>query len=262
MNILITLDRRYLDIARTMLYSLKRTQSEPICVYVLSTSLDDEDERRLESGLADKVMEFSAIRADKLAEKVKTTSRYPVEMYLRLFAKDFLPADADRVLYLDPDIIVRKNLEKLYHSPFRNASLYKATSHVKFLMRMLNSIRLLAFPRKVYPNTGVMMINLAELRKIGNEDERLMRIMRRRRNLFILPDQDVLYIAHGNRIELIEETRYNLSERIRVLRNADEKDAAIIHYAGRMKPWKTGYAGKLDAYWHETRAQMEKDGMA
>ena len=36
-------------------------------------------------------------------------------MYYRLLAAEFLPETLDRVLYLDPDIIVIRPLEELYH---------------------------------------------------------------------------------------------------------------------------------------------------
>ena len=110
MDILLTLNRNYLSIALIMLFSLwKNNSDEKIRVFVISRDLEMPDFNPLrESG-----MEFSLIRPSLNLESAITTKRYPEEMYYRLFAFSILPESVDKVLYLDPDIIVRKSLKEL-----------------------------------------------------------------------------------------------------------------------------------------------------
>lgn len=58
------------------------------------------------------------------------TDRYPRQIYYRIFAAQFLPAELDRVLYLDTDTIAIQPLDDLYHKAFDGAS-YIACTHVR-----------------------------------------------------------------------------------------------------------------------------------
>ena len=62
-------------------------------------------------------------------------------MYYRLLAAEFLPETLDRVLYLDPDIIVIRPLEELYHMSF-DGNLFCGATHVRKFLTRLNGARL------------------------------------------------------------------------------------------------------------------------
>ena len=85
-------------------------------------------------------------------------------MYYRLFAARYLPTEIDRVLYLDPDIVVNGNLQELYDTPL-NGYLFAAATHVREIMRKINVLRLGMHEDGTYINSGVLLMNLKLLRE-------------------------------------------------------------------------------------------------
>ena len=115
MNILVTLDENYVPYLNVMLSSLKESnKGEFFQIYLLHTNMNESalDKTRRILGDGGRI---NMIRADeKMLDSAPTTSRYPKEIYYRIFAAKYLPKGLDRVLYLDPDIIVNGSLKKLY----------------------------------------------------------------------------------------------------------------------------------------------------
>ena len=188
------------------------------------------------------------------------SSRYPLEIYYRLFASDLLPKTLDRILYLDVDIVVIQSLRELYNMDFES-NLYIASSHVNERMTHLNAKRLGLKEDVPYINTGVLLMNLELLRKQLNKQDILNYVNAYKKNL-VLFDQDVLTALYGDKTKLVDYRKYNLSERMMNfynLRNPRsridldwvKKNSVIIHYCGRMKPWNGKYIGCLDCFYRE-----------
>ena len=113
-NILVTLNEAYIPCLNVMLTSL--LSSNPCgCfhVYLLHTAVREEalvGTRRILAGRG----ALTAVRAEPRGlENAPTTSRYPKEIYYRIFAARYLPDTLDRVLYLDPDLVVNRPLDAL-----------------------------------------------------------------------------------------------------------------------------------------------------
>ena len=116
-----------------------------------------------------------------------------------------------------------------------------------------------------YINSGVMLMNLERLRKEQNYDE-VFQFIEKRKNLLILPDQDIISSLYGTRIYALDSFRYNMTERLFLRHTPFEKqldlewvrrNSIIIHYCGRNKPWKENYFGQLDVFYLETVAGSE-----
>ena len=220
--------------------------------------------------LEDDSLCISFIRFDAgLLDGSPTTSRYPVEIYFRLFAPVLLPDDIDRILYLDVDIICINNLVELYNTDIEDYYIAGCT-HTKRMLTRINAIRLGmgSDSRACYINTGVMLMNLVMLRSGWNPD-RLFSFIRDKGQAFVLPDQDIVMALYGQRIRLVDHMRYNLSDRMLVLNNLDpdrrhlslddvRRECALIHYCGRNKPWKERYNGQLGVFYHEAASQLER----
>lgn len=166
MNILITLDNRYIEPARVMLSSLQRKNRQTaLDVYVLHSCLTEESLAALRSILNPEFCRLFPIYVnDRLLSFAPTTDRYPQEMYYRIFAARYLPADIDRILYLDPDIVINGKLQELYDTPLDNYLLAAAT-HVREIMRKINVLRLGMHEDGTYINSGVLLMNLKRLRE-------------------------------------------------------------------------------------------------
>lgn len=258
-NILVTLDENYLFCLNIMLASLLYHNPERFFrVYLLQTSIEEaqlEETKRVLGCQGDLV----SIQVDIASlEEAPTTERYPKEIYYRIFAARYLPDSLDRVLYLDPDVIVNGSVEELYTLPMENYY-FAAASHVGELLSRVNKFRLEMSEDGLYINSGVMLMNLELLRKEQKEED-VFQFVREHKNTLILPDQDVISGLYGTKIYPLDAFRYNMTERLFALHAPFEKEldlewvrenSVIIHYCGRGKPWKSSYIGLLNVFYDE-----------
>ena len=265
MNILVTLDANYLFCLNTMLFSLLRSNpGRYFRVYLLQSSVEESQVVKTRQMLGSRG-ELILIRADERGlEDAPTSARYPREIYYRIFAARYLPDSVDRVLYLDPDLIVNGSLERLYSLPMEDYY-FAAASHVGELLSRFNQKRLDMGESDPYINSGVMLMNLERLRLEQDEGE-VFRFMQEHRKALMLPDQDVISGLYGSRIYPLNPFRYNMTDRLFNRHAPFEKalnldwvrqNAVIIHYCGRNKPWKENYIGQLGVFYQETLVAME-----
>ncbi|MGI5962173.1 MAG: glycosyltransferase family 8 protein [Lawsonibacter sp.] len=260
MEILVTIDRNYLHPLAVMLKSLACHHHQvPLHVYLLHRSLLPEDIRWLEQTVAESNLSLTPLAAgNSLLSDAPTTDRYPLEIYDRIFAAHYLPETLDRVLYLDPDLIINGSLEELWSLDLGD-NWYAAASHVAKGLERLNAIRLQADASGPYINSGVLLMNLAALRQNQQLSPVFHYVQEHRHSLF-LPDQDIISALYGDHILRLNPYRYNMTERLfaaAVLNplwhmdfNWVRENSRIIHFCGRNKPWKDNYLGKLDSFYH------------
>lgn len=265
-NILVTLDENYLPYLNVMLESL--TYSNPDCyfnVYLIHTSINEQATKKTQYILGENGM-LIMINAGYIGlENAPTTSRYPQEIYYRIFAAKYLPKELDRILYLDPDIIINGSILALYKLPM-DEYYFAAASHIGGLMRKMNGIRLDMDDDSPYINSGVILMNLELLRREQDYDD-VFRFIEKRKNLLVLPDQDIISSLYGSKIYALDSFRYNMTERLYRLHSPFERGlnldwvrehSIIIHYCGRNKPWKENYIGELNIFYEEALTQMNK----
>lgn len=266
-NILVTLDKNYIPYLNVMLSSLiKKNSDSRFCVYVLHSSLEDSDVEITKRVLG-KENKLILINADSIGlDDAPTTSRYPKEIYYRIFAAKFLPPTLDRVLYLDPDLVVNGSLKELYNMDMKGY-LFAAASHTGPFVRAINGIRLDMEENAPYINSGVMLMNLKLLRKEQNYDD-VFKFIEKRKNYLVLPDQDIISSLYGSRIYALDTFVYNMTEKLFLLHAPFEreltldwirKNSVIIHYCGRNKPWKENYKGYLDVFYKEASSNVNKE---
>lgn len=261
MNLLFTINRGYVTQLNVLLKSIEVSNlGSSFNVFVLHRDLTILDENIIKRGIDEdrfsiKLIKISNKEIDCFPVYEK---RYPVEIYFRLFASKYLPNNIDRVLYLDTDIVVINRLNKLYDMDFGN-NYFIAATHIKKVLHRFHEIRLGIEKDDVYVNTGVILMNLKELRKIPIEEDVISFVKNNKKRL-LLPDQDILSTLYGDRIKLIDKLRYNFGERDLIKYNVNnpnhkidinwiKKNVVIIHYYGRNKPWNNNYKGILKKFY-------------
>jgi len=264
MNILVTLDANYIPQLIIMMKSILKSNSNTnFNTYIVHKGLTDENFKQLNEGVNDSRCGFiSIVIEDELLKDAPVTDRYPKEMYYRIFAAKYLPNTLDRILYLDPDIVVINSLEKLYSMNFEG-NFFIAASHVNKPLQLINEYRLNMDKDSAYINSGVMLMNLELLRKY-QDFQQVFDYIEKFKNRLLLPDQDVLSGLYGSKTKTVESIVYNLSDRYLARYNLDpenwrqkldlnwvRKNTVIIHYCGRNKPWKNNYLGILDVFYKE-----------
>lgn len=194
--ILATLDKNYIPYFNVMLSSLlDKNEGETFRVFLMNSSLTEDDlllSRKLIFGRGEIV---PVKTAENEFDGAPTSDRYPKEMYYRIFASKYLPADVDRVLYLDPDIVVNGSVRELYDMPI-GENYFAAATHIRAFLKKFNELRLDMDDDSPYINSGVMLMNLELLRREQDTDEVYSYIEEHKGKLF-LPDQDIISGLYG-----------------------------------------------------------------
>lgn len=261
MNLLFAINRTFADLLTVTLRSVaKNGGADRYDAYILHSDLTQEDQERIIHDAGSRVTCHFISVDETVFEGFPESDRYPKQIYYRLIAPLLLPEELERILYLDVDLVVINSLQELYHMDFEG-NYYIACSHVRDFLTKFNQVRLGVDDNVPYINTGVMVMNLPALRE-NLTLEQVRETARKKMKTFILPDQDLLTVMHGEHILLVDTMRYNLSDRLLSAYNANpqnepvdldwvRRSAVIIHYYGKNKPWKENYSGILDVFFHE-----------
>lgn len=259
MNLLFTLNIRYIDQLIILLKSIIDTNPDvELNTYVISKDLTQKEVEKIIKKVSYEKLKLELIKFDdSLLVGSPTSKRYPLEIYYRLFAAQVLPKDIKRILYLDPDIVVINKLDELYNIDFEGNYFVGAT-HVREALRKFNEIRVKAPKKSPYINTGVMLMNIEVLRQVQNI-EVVYKYIEKNKKYFTLPDQDILCGLYGDKVMLVDQYKYNLSDRMIKVNNLLSRNkidldwvknnSVIIHYCGRNKPWKHKYRGILNVFY-------------
>ena len=239
MNILVSSDKKYLDYLMTMLFSLRKHNDE-FTVFFLNRNISQKRMQRFikqvkkETGC--NLVEIKM--GEELCEQLPIFfKRISVETYLRLFAPFHLPREMERILYIDVDVIVKKNLKDFYYQDFEDKSivaipesLYKSDI-IKERKKQLG----LSVEHK-YFNAGVLIMNLDKIRQTVSS-EMILDLIKKKRESLEYQDQDVLNILFENDVKY-ESKYYNYQSIWRASINKEEMDKIyILHYSGDEKPW-------------------------
>lgn len=261
MNILVTLNSGYIQPLTVMLNSLLSSNSNrDFRVFVAHSSLTREDFRYLEEHVPMDRCELVNIQVPHtMFADAPVLERLPKETYYRLFAAQLLPREVNRVLYLDPDLVVVHSIDQLYRLDFKG-NLFAAASHQFGPMQWLNRTRLQMPEGSKYINAGVMLMNLQLLREVQDVQAVFYYIRENREKLYLL-DQDILNGMYGGSTLAIDALLYNLDDRYllnhnlltRPSRHVDmdwvKENVVIVHYCGKSKPWKADYKGRLGFFY-------------
>ncbi|MEA5015692.1 MAG: glycosyltransferase family 8 protein [Candidatus Limiplasma sp.] len=270
MNILVTLNANYIRPLKVMLWSLFFNNPEQsFNIYLLHSSLMEEDIDGLHRYITQYGQKLHAITIqEEYFKDAPVILHYTKEMYYRLLAYRFLPVDVDKILYLDPDILIINPIKELYDTQLDNY-LYAAAYHDAVSVKELNRFRLKAYEMEEYFNSGVLMMNLALQRDKINEED-IYAFVARHKNHLYLPDQDILNALYSKEIKKIDELKYNYDARYyqynKILSNGTVdmeyvmRNTSILHFCGKKKPWHSHYNGKFCSLYkhYETLASRKE----
>lgn len=152
--------------------------------------------------------------------KANMGTRFTPYAMLRLFA-DQLPQIPKRILYLDDDIIIRKNLSEFYHQDLGKMELVGVLDFWgRFFFHNWKSHRVFD-----YLNSGVLLLNMTEIRQTGlfTKVRKMMQVKK-----MLLPDQSAINkLACRKRIA---PRRFNEQYHLR-------PDTVIQHFTTSFRFW-------------------------
>lgn len=189
-------------------------------------------------------LSFYDVDADLVTHLPNLTAHHHVTAatYLRLFLPKYLPKEIVKVVYLDCDVIVREDIEKLWNENVEGFAL----AAIEDVPIFEHNDRLGLQKDASYFNAGVLVVNLEYWRR-HQASARFMECLRTEKTKIKFHDQDVLNIV------LVEEKKiispeWNImdilfAEPRRIPAGYMQqtkgflKSPAIIHFAGGLKPW-------------------------
>lgn len=266
MNILVTLNGKYLKPLKVMLWSLAfNNRDQGFRIFLMHSSIPQNEIDELRNYMDSFRQELVVITVPaEYFDNAPVVKHYSREMYYRLLAPRFLPGDLDRILYLDPDILVINPIDELYNIEMGNYY-FAASYHDRVVSKGINMIRLKTYEMTEYFNSGVLLMNLPLLRKNVDEKEIFDYIKKNQSRLF-LPDQDILNALYSKKIKKIDEIKYNYDVRYYhyyKIQSSGEfnmdyvmRNTVFLHFCGKKKPWHTNYSGHFHSLYkhYETLA--------
>lgn len=270
MNLLLTLDENYLQPCKVLLYSFfANNQNETnVTIYLLHSTIPNEKLEDLKNYCFGFGADLKPISVDaSFFETAPTNKRYPKEMYYRLLSPLILPKELDRILYLDPDILIINPLRPLWESNL-DGKVFAAASHTGLtdIANDINQVRL--DTEHEYFNSGVMLIDLNAARKlVASED--VFDCVRKHEKELILPDQDVFNILYGKQTMPVDDVVWNYDVRNYpkyLIRSTGKnnlnwimQNTAVLHFCGKHKPWQDDYKNPFGMlYLHYLNLTMRK----
>ena len=268
MNILVTLDANYIHPLKVMLKSLFLNNKEDnFAIYVMHSRLTSEEITDLESFVQKHGSVVHEVKIeDKYFEDAPILLHYTKEMYYRLLAFRFLPR-LDRILYLDPDILVINSVREIYQLDI-SGYLYAAAFRNRNDLTAINKIRLRPYNIDYYYNSGILLMNLILQRQYIKEESIYDFVAKYNRKL-IFPDQDIINALYAKLIKSLDETIYNYDVRkYRFYKHKTKgvcdmdyviNNTVFLHFCGKKKPWRNDYQGHFySLYKHYERLTFQE----
>lgn len=222
-------------------------------IYVISDKISEESKERLYNLASENtnlvLINVSSSGLEYLHDTKKSKILSASISALNKFLIPELIQNEDKILYLDSDIIVRKDLSELYGVNIKD--LYAA---VCFDTGLMYSKKTQSIDPVGYFNSGMMLLNSKKLR----EEKISERLIKTKENLLdkSLMDQHVLNMVFTPNVAYLN-IRYNLlytnllraedkysMRRLNELNHSNyknladlRKDAVIIHFSSKDKPW-------------------------
>ncbi|KAL6960675.1 putative galacturonosyltransferase-like 10 [Sarracenia purpurea var. burkii] len=189
--------------------------------------------------------------------------------YARSYLSDILKPTINRVIYLDSDVIVVDDIQKLWSITLTNsrvigAPVYCNANITKYFTddfwfdSKLSNVFKGKRSRPCYFNTGVMVMDLGRWRE-GNYRERIekwMEIQRREKRIYELGSLPPFLLCFGGDVEPIDH-RWNQhglgGHNVRnSCRNLHPGPVSLLHWSGKGKPWTRldgGFPCPIDHLW-------------
>ena len=223
--------------------------SDDVMMYLLHNGLKRSTVKRLQKiadrynvGLKFLEIDLEILKDCPVDEKIHYGN---IMMYARLLLPSKLP-NLDKVIYLDCDLVVCKDLKSLWETDVNDVAVTMAPDLLYQDKATLSRLGI----NNNYLNSGVIVMNLDYWRK-HDVMKRLLAYISDKGNELIYNDQDSLNaILHDERRQL--PVKYNVTPHY-FLKNPDNYpkemheeireariDPAVFHFLGSVKPWSLG----------------------
>jgi lipopolysaccharide biosynthesis glycosyltransferase len=236
-HILLTSDNNYAQYLAVTIISVleNNSQAENLIFHIIENGINQENKEKILSLKNKYNTNISIYNLDNNnLEDLPSINHLSKAAYLRLLAPEILPTNIDKILYLDCDLVVLGDIDKLYQEDLDNNYI----GAVKDLRSKCLALNFSQYNIKDFFNSGVMLIDLKKWRE-NNISQKLLIFAREYKNQLITADQDILNCLLKDKWQNLPR-KYNYDSKDLVF-NKIPKDTLILHYSGETKPWSYLY---------------------
>ena len=251
-NIVLAADNKYIQHCITTITSILENTESVVNFYILTSGFTDISILLLDRIKSKYKCIIQTINVDESylsnAPLPQSLKHINIVTYYRILIPNLLPNSIDKVIYLDCDIIVRKNILELWNFDLE----YNALGAVYQTPLTFNdeTTRLGINPKFGYFNAGVLLINLKYWRE-HQIMEKCIQYLKNNHESILYHDQDILNTILFNKVSPIP-FKWNLMNYyflninhwnkcdINHIKNEllkEQKDPTLIHYVYVPKPW-------------------------
>ena len=266
-DIVLITDANYMDFTRVAIQSAKENMcpGSQYHFHVMTMDVSQSDVQALKALQTDNVSVRVLPQQEANLFYIRDTHVSKTSL-LKYYITDALP-ELDKVLYIDSDVLVLHDLNKLYQTDVSDVYL-AAVKDPSWFFQNTHVVELNLEERGFYFNSGVMLMNLAKIR----EDNLVAQLEEFTNNNFrTYMDQDALNVVVKDKVKLlpVEDNTMNfffehndmstLSEFYgRDWKNYEDvfSPAVILHFASSKKPLgpavdKTKFFRMLQRLWYK-----------
>ena len=233
---------------------------EPVTFHLAATSLKPADQARFDTFTRlyrnTRIFIYDAaplLRALPAEGAGNVPHRLSPAMFLRFFLPELLPAEVQRVIYLDADMLCVGRLDGLWQTPLGDAVLAASYYEAAEARRHCQRLRLKGGR---YFNSGCLLIPLRAWREQALT-QRVLALYRERRQDFLLPDQDTLNVllAEPGAVHELPRGCNHMCNAFCPLPPVPAPGDVLLHFVNEGKPWYHGAAEPIRTLWQTGKAR-------
>lgn len=230
----------------------------PIQVYILSSGFSEETKQKIVNSLPPGFAVISWLPVDlKIFNGFSTIKHISAATYARLLIPDMLPANVEKVLYLDADLLVLADLGPLLRTDLGGNVLAAVADERLDWVLKAGEMNLPGLPRvRDYFNAGVLLMDLPSCRTKRISERAFEYLSSNPHSPY--SDQDALNVACDGLWKKLDAhwNRYQVDLEKPLDELAPERRPGIVHFHGSLKPWDPNslnwHAGFYDSFRNRT----------
>lgn len=216
----------------TVMQSILEHTDSRICFHILhdeTLSIDNKYKLEKVARSGSSIIEFHKIDENDFSVVKNQMSRFTIGAMFRCSLPELLP-DLNRIIYLDADLFVNRDIKELWDVDVREYCLAGVVDEgvaVHNYPRILNKYP--EIKKESYFNSGVLYMNLKKIREFGNLKKLVVDFLIENPEAD-LPDQDALNVLFHNKVLYLDGS-WNQFVFMHRKDNVEKLDKAILHYA-------------------------------
>ena len=216
----------------TVMQSILEHTDSRICFHILhdeTLSIDNKYKLEKVARSGSSIIEFHKIDENDFSVVKNQMSRFTIGAMFRCSLPELLP-DLNRIIYLDADLFVNRDIKELWDVDVREYCLAGVADEgvaVHNYPRILNKYP--EIKKESYFNSGVLYMNLKKIREFGNLKKLVVDFLIENPEAD-LPDQDALNVLFHNKVLYLDGS-WNQFVFMHSKDNVEKLDKAIFHYA-------------------------------